>query len=53
MLLADEEPPPESRVLKGLAFFGATSEEVEYTTTGYLEDSEWQNCPRGRTLPFH
>ena len=36
VLLADEEPPPEAGVLKGLAFFGATPEEAEHAAELYL-----------------
>ncbi len=43
VLLADEEPPPEPGAVKGLAFFGATSEEAEQAAKVYLGWAEPTN----------
>ena len=42
-LLADEAPPPEPGVLKGLSFFGATPEVAEHAAKVYLGRAEPAN----------
>ncbi len=43
MPLPDKVTPPEPRMVRGLVFFGSTSEEAEHAAKGYLGRAEPAN----------